>query len=115
MLIFKDGLTIESSTGQVVAVGNPNNLPDSSGQTNTQPTNNQPNNQQSGNRTVLFSAYGQTIYNDAVKSLVTSPDGSGRQVIKWTNPDGSYVWADLTNDLVTQYSPENYKSADSSS
>lgn len=69
------------------------------------PTNNQP----TSNRSVLFSAYGQTIYNDATKSLITAPDGSGRQAVKWTNPDGSYVWETVDGNNVQNYASQYYK------
>lgn len=55
---------------------------------------------------VLFSAYGYTIQKNATTSLITAPDGSGRQAVKWTNPDGSYVWETLEGSNVKQYAPQ---------
>lgn len=71
--------------------------------------------QQTTSPSVLFSAYGQTIYSNATVSLGQAPDGSG-QAVYWKNPDGSYVWAGTSNPLVTQYAPQykNKTSATSS-
>lgn len=104
--------------------GSSNSVPDfdlsywqSQGWSTTKPSSNTPpstnnqnnNNQPSNNHTAKFSAYGYTIYNDATVSVITAPDGSGRQAVKWTNPDGSYVWETVDGSNVQNYAPQYYQ------
>ncbi len=51
------------------------------------------------NNGTQFSAYGVNIQNGVQPTL------EGNRVF-WRNPDGSYVWADLGNSLVSQYAPQ---------
>ena len=73
----------------------------------TAPINNQ--NSQTNNHTVKFSAYGYDVYNDASMSIISAPDGSGKQAVKWTNPDGSYVWETIDGPNVQNYAPQYYQ------
>lgn len=83
---------------------------------NNNENNNQNNqtNQNNQNGSVLFSAYGYTVYSNATKSLITAPDGSGKKAVKWTNPDGSYVWETIDGDNVKNYASQYYQSQESS-
>lgn len=63
---------------------------------------------------LLFNAYGYNVYSNASVSLITAPDGSGRQAVKWTNPDGSYVWETVNGSNVQKYASQYYKQDTSS-
>lgn len=81
-----------------------NNNNTTSSNNNNTTSYNQPS--QPSNGSVLFNAYGYTIYSNASVSLITAPDGSGRKAVKWTNPDGSYVWETVDGSNVKQYAPQ---------
>lgn len=62
---------------------------------------------------VLFSAYGETVYSNAKVTQGPAPDGSGRQAVIWTNPDGSYIWETPDGSNVKQYAPQYYSASPS--
>ena len=83
----------------------------STSNTSTSSPQNQTQPQPVNNGSVLFSAYGYTVYSNAKVTQITAPDGSGRTAVMWTNPDGSNVWEITSGPNVQKYAPQYYNSS----